>query len=166
MPGNHDHYRPNGLWDQLRRKGVPANVHVHTALKSAIFEDESFALLPAPLHHRRMLNDPTAYMDEADLPDGLMRIGLAHGTITGFGSDNKDVPNYIAPDRPARAGLSYLALGDWHGQKKINNHCWYSGTPEADAFDVIDGGQAHLGAPISEHERLPIMSFKTLSRTW
>ena len=142
MPGNHDHYRPNGLWDQLRRKGLPANVHVHTALEPAIFEDESFALLPAPLHHRRMLNDPTVYMDEADLPDGLIRVGLAHGTVTGFGSDDKDVPNYIAPDRPARAGLSYLALGDWHGQKKINDRCWYSGTPETDAFDVIDGGQA------------------------
>ena len=142
MPGNHDHYRPNGLWDQLRRKGLPANVHVHTALEPAIFEDESFALLPAPLHHRRMLNDPTVYMDEADLPDGLMRVGLAHGTVTGFGSDDKDVPNYIAPDRPAQAGLSYLALGDWHGQKKINDRCWYSGTPETDAFDVIDGGQA------------------------
>ena len=91
-----------------------------------------------------MLNDPTAYMDEADLPDGLMRVGLAHGTVTGFGSDDKDVPNYIAPDRPARAGLSYLALGDWHGQKKINDRCWYSGTPETDAFDVIEGGQALL----------------------
>ena len=68
MPGNHDHYRPNGLWDQLRRRGLPANVHVHTALETAIFEDESFALLPAPLNHRRMLNDATVYMDEADLP--------------------------------------------------------------------------------------------------
>ena len=144
MPGNHDHYRPNGLWDQLRRKGLPGNVHIYTAPEPAIFEDDSLALLPAPLHHRRMLDDPTAYMDDADLPDGLVRVGLAHGTITGFGSEDKDVPNYISPDRPARAGLSYLALGDWHGQKKINDRCWYSGTPETDAFDVIDGGQALL----------------------
>ena len=57
LPGNHDHYRPNGLWDQLRRKGLPANVHVHTAPEPAIFEDDSFALLPASLHHRRMLNE-------------------------------------------------------------------------------------------------------------
>ena len=144
MPGNHDHYRPNGLWDQLRRKGLPSNVYIHTAPEPAIFEDDSFALLPAPLHHRRMLDDPTAYMDEADLPLSLVRVGLAHGTVTGFGSDDKDVPNYIAPDRPARAGLAYLALGDWHGQKKINDRCWYSGTPEIDAFDVTDGGQALL----------------------
>lgn len=142
MPGNHDHYRPNGLWDQLRRKGLPGNVHIHTAPEPAIFEDGSLVLLPAPLHHRRTLGDPTAYMDEADLPDGLVRVGLAHGTITGFGSEDRDVPNYIAPDRPALAGLSYLALGDWHGQRKINDRCWYSGTPETDAFDVIDGGQA------------------------
>lgn len=142
LPGNHDPHRPNGLWDQLQRKGLPDNVHIHITAKPAIFEDDAFALLPAPLHHRRTLDDPTAYMDEVDLPDGLVRIGLAHGTVTGFGSDDKDVPNYIAPDRPTRAGLSYLALGDWHGQKKINDRCWYSGTPETDAFDVIDGGKA------------------------
>ena len=144
LPGNHDPHRPNGLWDQLLRKGVPANVHVHVAPEPAIYEDDSFALLPAPLFHRRALGDPTAYMDDAELPGGLVRVGLAHGTVTGFGSDDRDVPNFIAPDRPAKAGLSYLALGDWHGQKKINERCWYSGTPETDAFDVIDGGQALL----------------------
>lgn len=144
MPGNHDHYRPNGLWDFLRRKGLPANVHIHTESQPAIFEGDSFALLPAPLHHRRVLHDATAYMDEANLPDGLIRVGLAHGSVTGFGSDDKDVPNYISPDRPTQAGLSYLALGDWHGQKKINDRCWYSGTPETDAFDVTGGGQALL----------------------
>ena len=144
MPGNHDYYRPNGLWDQLRCKGLPGNVHIYTAPEPVIFEEDSFALLPAPLHHRRMLEDPTAYMDELDLPDSLVRVGLAHGTVTGFGSDDKDVPNYISPNRPARAGLAYLALGDWHGQKKINDRCWYSGTPETDAFDVIGGGRALL----------------------
>mgnify|MGYP006283434823 FL=1 len=144
LPGNHDPHRPNGLWDQLLRKGLPDNVHVHTEATPAVLEDDGIAILPAPLHHRRTLDDPTAWMDEADLPDGLVRIGLAHGTVTGFGSEDKDVPNYIAPDRPERAGLSYLALGDWHGQKQINDRCWYSGTPETDGFDVTGGGQALL----------------------
>lgn len=144
LPGNHDPHRPNGLWDQILRKGVPDNVHVHATAAPAVLEDEGIAILPAPLHHRRTLDDPTAWMDEVDLPDGLLRIGLAHGTVTGFGSEDKDVPNYIAPDRPARAGLSYLALGDWHGQKQINDLCWYSGTPETDGFDVSGGGQALL----------------------
>jgi DNA repair exonuclease SbcCD nuclease subunit len=144
LPGNHDPHRPNGLWDQLLRRSLPSNVHIHVAPEPAIFEEESLALLPAPLFHRRALGDPTAYMDGVEVPGSLMRIGLAHGTVTGFGSDDRDVPNYIAPDRPERAGLSYLALGDWHGQKKINKRCWYSGTPETDAFDVIDGGQTLL----------------------
>lgn len=144
LPGNHDPHRPNGLWDQLLRRDLPANVHIHIASEPAVFAEEAFALLPAPLLRRRALGDPTAYMDHAELPGGLVRVGLAHGTVTGFGSDDKDVSNYIAPNRAERAGLSYLALGDWHGQKKINERCWYSGTPEMDAFDVIDGGQALL----------------------
>jgi DNA repair exonuclease SbcCD nuclease subunit len=144
LPGNHDPHRPNGLWDQLLHRGMPDNVHVHVTPKPAILEDDGAVLLPAPLQHRRTLGDPTAYMDGAAVPNGLIRMGLAHGTITGFGSDDRDVPNYIAPDRPDKARLSYLALGDWHGQKKINDRCWYSGTPESDAFEVIDGGQALL----------------------
>lgn len=144
LPGNHDPHRPNGLWDQLLRRGLPDNVHVHTAAEPVSLEGNGGVLLPAPLNHRRAIGDPTAYMDDATVPDGLIRVGLAHGTITGFGSDDRDVPNYIAPDRPDRAGLSYLALGDWHGQKKINDRCWYSGTPEPDAFDVINGGRALL----------------------
>ena len=144
LPGNHDPHRANGIWARLLRMGLPGNVHAHVTAEPVTLEDDSTVLLPAPLLHRRTLDDPTAYMNEVDLPDNLIRIGVAHGTVTGFGSDDKDVYNYISPDRPTQAGLSYLALGDWHGQKKINDRCWYSGTPETDAFDVIDGGQTLL----------------------
>jgi len=144
LPGNHDPHRPNGLWDQLLRRGLPENVVIHIDSEPQTFEDDNFAVLPAPLLHRRTLQDPTAYMNEVDLPDGIVRVGLAHGTVTGFGSEDKDVPNYIDPERPKKAGLAYLALGDWHGQKKINDRCWYSGTPETDAFDVSGGGHALL----------------------
>jgi len=142
LPGNHDPHRPNGLWDQLLRKGVPENVLIHVEPEPAVFEDDGLAILPAPLFYRRTLQDPTAYMDEVDLPDSLVRIGLAHGTITGFGSDDRDVPNFIDLSRPNSAGLAYLAMGDWHGQKQINDRVWYSGTPETDAFDVAGGGRA------------------------
>lgn len=166
LPGNHDAHRPNGLWDQLSRKGLPNNVHLRIEPEPAILEDDSFVLLPAPLRHRRTLGDPTAYMDDLELPDHLIRVGLAHGTVTGFGSDDKDVPNYIAPDRPTSAGLSYLALGDWHGQKKINDRCWYSGTPETDSFDVINGGQALL-IEIEGLSAIPKVSpFKTGHYEW
>ena len=156
LPGNHDPHRPNGLWDQLLQKGLPNNVNVHITPEPADLQDAGFVLLPAPLFHRRSLDDPTGYMDDVQLPDRVVRIGLAHGTVTGFGSEGSDTPNYIASDRPTRAGLSYLALGDWHGQRKINDRCWYSGTPETDAFDVIDGGKALL-VEIAGPSAIPIV---------
>jgi hypothetical protein len=165
LPGNHDPHRPSGLWDQLLRKGLPDNVQVHI-FPEPVTIDNSLALLPAPLHHKRTLLDPTAYMDDLDLPQDLVRVGLAHGTVASFGSDEKDRPNYIAPDRPARAGLAYLALGDWHGQKKINDRCWYSGTPETDAFDVRDGGKALL-VEIAGPGAVPkVTPLSTGSHTW
>lgn len=145
LPGNHDPHRPNGLWDQvLRSKELPQNVSVHVAPKPEVLVDAGVVLLPAPLTHRHSLEDRTAYMDDVEVSEGLIRVGLAHGTVRKFGSADKDVTNFVAPDRPARAGLSYLAMGDWHGQKRINDRCWYSGTPEIDAFDVKEGGQALL----------------------
>lgn len=143
LPGNHDPHRPNGLWDRILAGNLPENIHIHTIPEPSIFKEESLVLLPAPLRHRRTLEDTTAYMDGLDLPEGFARVGIAHGTVTGFGS-NDSTPNYIAPNRPERAGLCYLALGDWHGQRKINDRCWYSGTPETDSFKVVDGGRALL----------------------
>ena len=166
LPGNHDPHRPNGLWDQLLRKGLPENISAHVAPEPVVLENEDFVLLPAPLFHRQTLDDLTAYMDDVDLPEGLIRVGLAHGTVRGFGSDDRDVPNFIAPDRPRLAGLSYLALGDWHGQRQINDRCWYSGTPEIDAFDVIDGGQALL-VEIEGPNAVPtVTSIPTGQYTW
>ncbi len=159
LPGNHDPHRPNGLWDRILAAGPPENVHIHTTLQPMIFEEESLVLLPAPLFYHHTLEDATAYMDDLDLPEGFARVGIAHGTVTGFGSDESSTPNYIAPDRPKRAGLCYLALGDWHGQRKINDHCWYSGTPETDSFKVVDGGKAllvEIDDPISPPKITPL----------
>ena len=144
LPGNHDPHRPNGLWDRLLSKELPKNIHIHATHEPRIFEEESLVLLPAPLLHRQTLDNATAYMEDLNLPKGFIRVGIAHGTITGFGSDDSLTSNYISPDLPERAGLSYLALGDWHGKRKINDRCWYSGTPETDSFKVVDGGYALL----------------------
>jgi len=166
MPGNHDPHRPYGLWDQLMRQGVPDNIIVHLSSEPKIFESDGFAVLAAPLQYRRTLQDPTAYMDDATTPNGVIRIGLAHGTVTRFGSDDKDVPNYVSPDRPNSAGLAYLALGDWHGQKKINDRVWYSGTHETDAFDVEGGGLALLVEIESADSTPAVTSVETGHYKW
>src|SRR5699024_558154 len=40
------------------------------------------------------------------------------------------------------ARLDYLALGDWHGCKRIDARSWYSGTPEQERFKNNDAGCA------------------------
>ena len=143
IPGNHDPHQPGGPWARVLRRGLPANVRVHLE-PTPVALAPGAALLPAPLAHRRALADPTAWMDQAPTPEGTIRIGLAHGSISAFGSDARTQPNLIDPARPERAGLAYLALGDWHGTKRIGPRCWYAGTPEVDDFDVGGGGHALL----------------------
>ena len=50
-------------------------------------------LLPAPLPHIANVDDLTGYMDKEATPEGAIRIGMAHGSIQGFGSDG-EASNY------------------------------------------------------------------------
>ena len=165
LPGNHDPHRPNGLWDQLIPR-LPPNVHVHKAPEPAEIGGGAAILLPAPLHRKQALEDPTAFMDDAETRPDLPRIGLAHGSITSFDTAGTSTHNLIAPDRPQRANLAYLALGDWHGQKQINARCWYAGTPETDAFDVEGGGGALLVTLGGQDETPSVTQLDTGTYTW
>ena len=140
LPGNHDPARAGGVWARLASLGLPANVRAH--VRAEICEIATgVALLPAPLHVKEMRTDPTAWMDQAESADGMLRIGMAHGSVRGFDSlGEAAVP--IEPGRLARAGLDYLALGDWHGTKQIAPGVWYSGTPEPDRFVDNEAGHA------------------------
>lgn len=142
LPGNHDPIRAGSLWHRLADHGLPSNVH--TYLTSAPVQVEpGVVLLPAPLTSRATSVDPTAYMDAAATPDGALRIGFAHGSIASFSQDG-EAATPIAADRAKRAGIDYLALGDWHGTVEINPRTWYSGTPEPDRFRSTEAGQALL----------------------
>jgi DNA repair exonuclease SbcCD nuclease subunit len=146
MPGNHDHFRENGLWDRLVRMQLPSNVRLHVRPGAVQITDGGSApvfLLPAPLYHTSSSQDLTTYMDTEATPEGAIRVGMAHGSIQGFGSEG-ECSNYVAPTRAADAGLSYLAMGDWHRQMQVNERCWYSGTPEADRFKLPPGATTSL----------------------
>jgi len=102
-------------------------------------------------------------MDSAATPEGALRIGLAHGSVQGFGSLGEAAVQ-IAQDRPERAGLAYLALGDWHGARQIGPRVWYSGTPEPDRYVRNEPGHAlvvRLASPSAapEVERVATAEF-------
>jgi len=165
LPGNHDPARSGGVWSALVG-GLPANVRVHLDARPMQLAT-GVVLLPAPLMSKRTSSDPTAWMDGAASPAGALRIGLAHGSAQGFGSaGDANVP--IDPARVKSAGLSYLALGDWHGMTRISDRTWYSGTPEPDGFRDNDPGNALIvrldGTAVPTVERVPTAHFTWMRR--
>lgn len=167
IPGNHDAHTARGPWERLRtlRDGLPANIHLHLAPEPAPVAGGAAVLLPAVLTRRHVTEDPTAWMDDAATPEGAIRIGLAHGSIASFGTDADATPNRIDPARPDRAGLSYLALGDWHGAKEISPRCRYSGTPEVDGFDLGgDGGGSAFVVDVEAPRAPPVISTHAIGR--
>jgi DNA repair exonuclease SbcCD nuclease subunit len=142
IPGNHDPHRPEGVWDRLLQIGLPAHVHLHLAPEPVALGDDA-VLLPAPLLRKSELDDTTAWFDRVATPAGALRIGLAHGAITSFGRAG-EANNPIDAARATRAGLDYLALGDWHRTLQVGPKTWYAGTPEPDRSGGQERGTALL----------------------
>ena len=145
IPGNHDAALAEGVWARaVRGDLVPANLRLVTTPGVMDFPDAGFSVLAAPLTQRQTHDDLTAWFDGAETLPGRLRIGLAHGSVQGILADEVDSPNPIAPDRASSARLDYLALGDWHGCRRIDDRTWYSGTPEPDRFKANEPGHALL----------------------
>jgi DNA repair exonuclease SbcCD nuclease subunit len=158
IPGNHDAALAESVWTCARRIGaVPPNVHL--ALEPGVldFAPLGFVALPAPLTQRHTYNDLTEWFDAEQTPPGLLRIGLAHGCVQGQLAEDIDSPNPIAADRARLARLDYLALGDWHGCRRMDERTWYSGTPEPDRFRDNDPGHALL-VDIEAPGALPVVT--------
>lgn len=130
IPGNHDPHRPDAVWDRLHAKGLPQNVRPLLTARPCL-EAPGAAILPSPLLRKSETADLTAWWDEAETEPGAIRIGLAHGAVTGF-SSQQEASNPIDPSRVRTAALSYMALGDWHRTLQVGERVWYSGTPEPD----------------------------------
>jgi DNA repair exonuclease SbcCD nuclease subunit len=144
IPGNHDSALAESVWSRARRlEAIPANVIVCLEPKPLVIAGK-FTLLPAPLTQRHTYADLTEWFGTVASDDGLPRIGLAHGCVQGILPGDIDSANPIAAGRAQGAGLAYLALGDWHGTKRVDDRTWYAGTPESDRFKANDSGQALL----------------------
>lgn len=145
IPGNHDAALVESVWTRAIRLGaVPANAVLCLTPTPTPILDGRAVILPAPLTQRNTFADLTEWFSTHHTPPGVIRIGLAHGSVQGILPDGIDSPNPIANDRASQARLDYLALGDWHGKKQIDSRTWYSGTPETDRFTSTDPGHVLL----------------------
>lgn len=122
-------------------------------------------LLPAPCTTRRPGRDLTEWMDGEGTPEGALRIGLAHGAIQSF-SEEATASDVIAVDRARRAGLDYLALGDWHGAVEVDQRTHYCGTPEPDRFKHQRPGTALLVSIAGRSAQPEVTPLPTESFAW
>ncbi|EAQ36221.1 exonuclease SbcD [Nitrobacter sp. Nb-311A] len=163
LPGNHDSLQATQLWTTLREE-APDNVILAVASRPIALTAD-VVLLPAPCTTRRPGRDLTEWMDNEATPEGAIRLGLAHGAIQSF-SEEAAASDVIAPDRAQRAGLAYLALGDWHGAVNVGPRIRYSGTPEPDRFKHDHPGEASL-VSIASCSALPeVTPLSTASFAW
>ena len=131
IPGNHDSLAAEVLWDRVRAQS-PGNIHLCDAAEPVEIAPGAM-LLSSPVPSRFPGRDSTEWMPGSPTPEGSLRIGLAHGGIVTFGSED-DGAETIAANRAASAGLDYFALGDWHGFMRVGDRTYYSGSPERDRF--------------------------------
>lgn len=146
IPGNHDHGGPGSVWEQdfFRREQSALAPNLRVFRESVPFEAESVMILPCPLLRRAVTTDPTEWLRSPTIYDGLPsdkpRILLAHGTTQRFSvqwdeeEEASSTRNLVDLERLPAAEIDYIALGDWHGTKQINQRAWYAGTPEPDRF--------------------------------
>ncbi|MFQ5503214.1 MAG: exonuclease SbcCD subunit D [Planctomycetota bacterium] len=165
IPGNHDHGGPASIYARESfTASRPENLSILDDPRPEPILDDRVLILPAPLMHRSAGGDPTRHMTSElgrDVAPDAIRIGLAHGSIVGFGHSEADS---IDPERARKAELDYLALGDWHGMKKIDERTWYSGTPEPTSFKDNEPGYGLL-VEITSHGSSPSTQPKLIGQT-
>ena len=144
LPGNHDAALAHSVWTRLREIGQPPNVTIADCPVPVEHWGGRAVVLPAPLTRRREALDQTEWFESAATPEGACRIGLAHGSVAGRLPGSVESSNEIHGLRAERAGLSYLALGDWHGALQVAPRTYYSGTPEPDRHRENERGLVHL----------------------
>jgi DNA repair exonuclease SbcCD nuclease subunit len=167
LPGTHDPLTAGGIWDYSQWKDRIGNhIQLLRDTKEISLSDE-VVIYPCPLKQKMSPLDPTEWIPRRAPEDARIRIGVAHGALDIL----PQKPNFpIAPDRPERAGLDYLALGDWHSQL-VKDRVAYPGTFEQTSFDEKDSGNILLveiretGArPVIRPQKVGLLAWHTVSR--
>ena len=150
IPGNHDPLVPGSVWEHPAWAEHP-NITVIRHARPMPLPVLGFTLYPCPLSAKHSPDDPTAWIAAAPAApaDAPLRVGLAHGTVTGGALDG-DLDYPIARDTAERLGLDYLALGHWHSTATFParpgapERLAYSGTHETTKFGEPRSGHAML----------------------
>ena len=181
IPGNHDHGALGTIWyreDFKRYQSKFAN-NLTLLIERKPIEINQTIIFPCPLLRKKDLQDPTLWLRDLDwtsFSPKKIRIILAHGSVQTFtGRDYLiDSGNLSGSNNLIDLGalpkheIDYIALGDWHNLKQINEQAWYSGTPEPDRFNQGENNQRGqiLNVELVRGERPLVKSMPTGRIQW
>jgi DNA repair exonuclease SbcCD nuclease subunit len=146
LPGNHDPLLAESVWasGHAFRTSLPPFVRV---VDREDFSEEikpGLVLYAVPCMSRAGAGDPVEKIPSRMPGDESIRVGLVHGTTFDLPSYEMNFP--IRADGARARGLDYLAIGDTHGYRVVqeNPPVVYPGAPEPTAFDEVDPGHVVL----------------------
>ncbi len=119
VPGNHDYCTgpESDLWKRFRRACLSAtNIEVLTEPLVREFEVEgkSVHFFPCPCPSKTGKEPTTGWVGNVDRKTTAVRIGIAHGNVTGLGLDAADQYFNMEPKALEAAGLTTWLLGHIH----------------------------------------------------
>jgi len=146
LPGNHDPLLAESVWapGHSFRLGLPAFVRVVDRDDFCEEIKPGLLLYAVPCASKAGASDPVEKIPSRRAGDDSVRVGLVHGTT--FDLPNCDMWFPIRADGARTRGLDYLAIGDTHGYRVVQDNppVVYPGAPEATSFDEVDPGNVVL----------------------
>ena len=147
LPGNHDPFLPDSVWDpagSFRRK-LPPHVHVVDCDDFTFELKEGAALFATPCRSSAQSKDVALALPAREPGDERIRVGLVHGST--FEMDDYQTNFPIDPEAAVLRGFDYLAIGDTHGFRIFppsDKPTVYPGAPEPTTFSDRDPGHVAL----------------------
>ena len=169
LPGNHDFYAGDDteVWKRFHKVSSEfSNIELLTTTSVVAFEmsGETIQFFPCPCPSKTGKDPMTSWIADAEKNLSALRIGIAHGNVTGLGLDAND--RYFTmtmPDLEA-IGLTTWLLGHIHvpfptTSSGSNSQLFMAGTHTPDSVRCRHPGSAWL----LDFEQSQLKSYKRLS---
>ena len=169
VPGNHDHHTgpETEVWNRFRREiDGAANIDLLNTSMVKAYEvaGQTVHFFPCPCPSKTGRDSTIGWVADAarERPDGL-RIGIAHGNVTGLGLDAADQYFNMEPTTLESSGVATWLLGHIHvpfptTESGVQSPYFMAGTHTPDSLRCRHAGSAWWiecdGDRVTRYERL------------
>lgn len=128
IAGNHDPLVAQSIYKQVEKDSFPENLHLVTEDEVLDYPQWNLTVFASSAREKNGKYNPLNWIKTENMNKAMINVGLCHGSIENdaFSPDTFPIPADFARQHQ----LDYLALGDWHSFKKINQKTYYPGVPE------------------------------------